>query len=167
MLSLTFAPHWELLCLARFPAIFSTRSLSRFLPFEVHNFAAAVQSSGPRGARLRGAAGYHSIRLHRGPRHLQRGDDALRAAAGHHRADAQRTHAPPGEDGHFQSDTNMVSFTVTTLSFLKKEKKRRFRVNIHLYLLCISVMLLSTESGPAGPDGDHQQQHAGCPAGPG
>lgn len=49
--------------------------------------------------------------------------------------------------------------------FLKE--KRSCRGNIHLYLLFISVMLLSTESGPAGPDGDHQQQHAGCPAGSG
>lgn len=97
MLSLSFSPYWYA-CLARFPVFFGIRSLSHFLPFEVHNSAAAVQSSGPRGARLSGTAGYHSIRIHRRPRHLQRGDDALRAAAGHHGADAPRTHAPTGED---------------------------------------------------------------------
>lgn len=79
-----------------------------FLPFQVHNSAAAVQPSGPRGARLGGAPGYHSIRIHRRPRHLQRGDNALGAAAGHNRADAQRTHAPTGE-----GETNMVSFSLS------------------------------------------------------
>lgn len=83
----------------RFSPTFTIRSLYRFFffLFEVHNFAAAVQSSGPRGARLSGTPGHHSIGIHRRPRHLQRGDDALRAAAGHHGADAQRTHAPTGE----------------------------------------------------------------------
>lgn len=36
----------------------------------------------------------------------------------------------------------------------------------HLQTLCLCCLLLS-ESSPAGPDGDHQQQYAGCAAGPG
>lgn len=151
--------------------------LSHFLLFEVHNFAAAVQSSGPRWTRLSGIAGHYSIRLYRRPRHLQHGGDALRAAAGHHRADAQRTYAPPGEGRHFPSGTDRASLTFKvwfkgwlrhTHSFMTQSETRvKISFYLNLYTLCISVTLLSTEFGPAGPDGNHQQQHAGCPTGSG
>lgn len=82
-----------------------TRAFSSLsLPCKVDNFAAAVQSGGSRGARLRRAAGYNTVRLYRRPWHLQRRLHALGAATNHHRTDAPRTHAPAGEPEHFHSE---------------------------------------------------------------
>lgn len=128
--SLSSSPHWELFCLARWMCVFPFQhSLSHFLLFEVHNFAAAVQSSGSCGTRLGGTPRHHSIWLNRRPRHLQHGDNALCAAAGHHRADAQRTHAPTGE-------ANRQIWLHSLSVFLTFKKKLKFKFSL------LQVMIL-------------------------
>lgn len=114
--------------------------LSLFLPHKVHNFAAAVQPGGSCGARLSSASRYNSLWVYRWPRHLQCGKYALCAAANHHGADAQRTHAPTGEWEHFHSEAMKRAVSEP------ENEEFLMMLKAHLSLVVLSTYVCKTES---------------------
>lgn len=144
-------------------------SQTLFFLFKVHNFAAAVQSSGPRGARLSSTSRNYPVRVYWRSWHLQYGHYALCPAADHHRADAQRTHAPPGEEEHLHLQAKRAEKSriplfspyleikwkhparpvseIKILSELPKTGPKEWENNLALYLFSFTWFYYDTVSG--------------------
>lgn len=168
MLSLTFAPHWVLLFLARF-SFFPFSASAHYLVFSRLRSTILQQQFNRVGRVEHGSVALPGIIRSGSIGGPDTYNVGTMPSAQQQVTTGQmhRGHMPPLVRTGIFSPTQIWFHSLSPFNLFFKRKKKLQWVNVHFYLLCISVMLLSTESGPAGPDGDHQQQHAGCPAGSG